>query len=104
MENHFTELALNLAASETDCPLLARSFYLYRVKNALTMENLARWLGLTNMTELNRLALCLTPRSGNAHTTWEDAFNELVQQFPTLRPTRLQLLVASISPTRAILV
>ena len=100
MEGHFTEFALNQAAMEPDCPLLARPLYLYRDTNELSVESLASWLGLGEVDELNRLAMCLAPRPGSS---WNEAFAELMAQFPTLRAVRLQLVIASVCPTQQLI-
>jgi len=102
-ETSFSEIAMRQAALETDCPLLARPLYLYRVSYNLSAETLAQWLGLGLVENLNRLAMCLAPRSGMLHSSWDEAFVELTNQFPGLRITRLQLVVAATAPTRTLL-
>jgi hypothetical protein len=101
-QGHFAEFALNQAAQELDCPLLARPLYLYRASNELNNEKLAAWLGLNEVEELHRLAMCLTPRPGGLSPHWDEAFAELASKFPTLRCVRLQLVIAATCPTRKI--
>jgi hypothetical protein len=99
MKGNFTEFALNQAAQDEDCPLLARPFYLYRSLHNMSAESLAVWLGL-DLNGLNELAMCLAPRPGSSLRSWEETFAELSGQFPTLRSARLQLLIASTLPTQ----
>ncbi len=98
----FAELAMNQAAQELDCPLLARPLYLYRTSNELNTEKLAAWLGLSEVEDLHRLAMCLTPRPGGLAPYWDEAFAELSVKFPTLRCVRLQMVIAATCPTRKI--
>lgn len=100
MKGNFTEFALTQAAMDEDCPLLARPLYLYRLSNELSAEGLASWLGLDAAEDLNALAMCLAPRLGNSFRSWEEAFVELSDQFPTLRSARLQLIIAATCPTQ----
>jgi hypothetical protein len=91
------EFAATLAALEPESPLLARTLYLYRIKNCLTVEQMTHWLGLTEEADFYRLAVCLAPRPAIATMGWKEYTNVLSRCFPSLKLNRLQLAVQTIT-------
>lgn len=96
-EERPVEFAATLAALQSDSPLLARPLYLYRIKHGLTVEQMARWLGLADSDDFYRLAVCLAPRQAIATMGWKQYTSILGKCFPSLKLPRLQLAVQSVT-------
>lgn len=90
------ELAATFAALEPDSPLLARPLYLYRIRNGLTVAQMAHWLGLPEPDDFYRLAVCLAPQTAIASMGWRDYAAVLSRCFPTLKLNRLHMAVQAL--------
>lgn len=96
------EFAATLAALEPDSPLLARSLYLYRIRNGLTVQQMAQWLGLPEAEDFYRLAVCLAPQTAIASMGWRDYATVLGRCFPSLKINRLQMAVHTLEQQMAV--
>ncbi len=97
-EERPVEFAATFAALQPDSPLLARSLYLYRINNRLSVEQIANWLGLTESEDFYRLAVCLAPRPAIAAMGWKEYTANLIKCFPTIKLNRLQIVVEIAQP------
>jgi hypothetical protein len=101
-EQRPVELAATFAALQPNTPLLARSLYLYRIQNSLTVEQMAHWLGLGEADDFYRLAVCLAPQPAAASIGWKDYIATLTRYFPSLKLNRLQLAVQTSDSPKAV--
>jgi len=99
-EERPVEFAATLAALQPDSPLLARTLYLYRIRNGLTVEQMAHWLGLPDSEDFYRLAVCYAPRTAVAAMGWRDYNSALSRCFPSIKLIRLQLALQCLSPQK----